>query len=191
MKLQRFFGAIVAVTLSTVPAAMGMQGWFEITRKSQVMAQWSTETSLVQIYGASFDHVRSPSNGEFQVMWTDETGSYFAMYCTGPSLAGAVSVTPGSGRSVVRAVLDPSDPNCSATDNITAPLSVEAIGMPDGMSRSSTHGAGISTYSGATMQTNSQEDSFSEQFTIELNDRALPATGWAAAMKQNYFQRVK
>lgn len=122
----------------------------------------------------------------------DGDGAVFQFInCTGPEFADAVTMNQSTGVVTVNAMVDPSNPNCSAF-NVSGPaLTLKFSGKPDGNERVSESGAGTRQNFGEIVQFNFQSDAFGEVFTGTTGLYTGAFTGRATSVRSTGRTRTK
>jgi hypothetical protein len=140
-------------------------------------------TPQIYFFAESYDDLSGLALGSASVGWWSE-GIWHLIKCSGPELAGAVSINEHSGKLEVSAVLDPGVTYCnSPTNNVTSPVVLNLRGRA-GDYRTSEVTTTKSWSPGAFSQTTSSRDYFTETYTGTAPVSYPSFTGYAEAKRK-------
>jgi hypothetical protein len=190
----RVFAALMLVTGLLAGSLYGAP-WLgtQVTQfltRNDAVAGYSDD-GTTSFFASSYDDMNGVAQGELQVLHFDNITGFSAIYCFGPAYANRVSVDQGNGNSSVKATLDPAAPGCSASPNVSAPVTIAVTGRPNGKSQTSTNGKTISTSNDGTSVTsftiNYTNDTFTESFTGTVGSSSGPFSnnGYATNSRNN------
>ena len=191
MRKPFFRAALVATLLGVVPLAMAGP---DNTAFRSYRFQVNGFSEAFPIAGSGYansedDPFTGVGVGLVSLYWIDGVES-FAVACSGPSMANAVSVNQGSGRATVFAVLDPNSLDCYTFNYFGPPLTVNLTGAATGDHTSQT-GSGTQTSSGTSYKYNFQEDFFTEAFVGDAIPGLADYQGIAGRTMRSDRQQIR
>ncbi len=146
-------------------------------------------SSSACFFATSFIFQSGAPSGVIEAYGSDGTSSW-DIFCFGPQFANAVKVVGGNGNSSVKAVLDPSSPDCFAS-NVSSPVTLNLSGAADGDVSVSEKGTGKATLFGINSRFNLQSDRFSETFSGAGPGGFSTFQGNAALIKRTDWTQLK
>jgi len=118
------------------------------------------------------------------------TFQFQVIQCSGPAYANSLFLVQGNGNATVRATLDPSAVDCSAS-NVSAPIGLDLVGRADGTFHVSNDGFFTNDFGGQIIKGRSQSDQFSDTFNGTIGSVSGTFTGSVGAFRNSQLEQVK
>jgi len=190
--------ALVTATLGMWPLAYsappgpGMDVTHGSSSSNDASAFSNAGNVSVTIYAQAFENYYGyPEYGAVTVyVYDSNTSNFWYISCGGPLYANVVSVVQGNGNATIRATLDPSSPDCLAS-NVPAPVLLDLAGRASGTYHTSSTGFSFSENLNGRFKYRFQDDSFGAVFSGMVGNLSGPFEGSTTAHRTNSLEQIK